>query len=112
MSDSASCRCAFCVAALLNACDGATVTLTPAPVSCEAQACEVIAACTPTITEGIDFTTTSSCLDAGWTCADADACLAAVEALPCLSQPPTEDELVAATLAFRAVKRDCLGLDR
>lgn len=106
------CTCVACAAALVMACDGGAVVTITEPPSCEAQACETIAACTPTQTEGIDFTTASSCLEAGWTCSDVDACLAAVEALPCLSTPPTEAEAIAATLAFRAVKRDCLGLDR
>lgn len=80
------------------------------PVDCETAACERIAACTPSITEGIDFRSAETCLADGWTCVEPDACLAAVYALPCLSDPPNEDEAIAAARAFVAVKRACLGI--
>lgn len=103
----------YIIACVLAGCDAgaADEPQIGKPLDCEAAACEHIAACTPTVTEGIDFRTADTCMADGWTCIAPVACLRAVDALPCLSSPPTEDEVVAATLAFVAVKRDCLGIE-
>lgn len=99
---------------LLAACDpGAADEPTvgkPAPEpTCEQTACRHVADCSPTLTGGVDWRTPEACLASGWECYEPEACLAAVAALPCLSDPPTQDELDASTRAFVALRRECLG---
>lgn len=97
----------------LAACDpGAAepVVGKPAPKpTCEELACRHVADCSPTLTGGVDWRTPEACLADGWVCYEPEACLAAVAALPCLSEPPTQDELDATTRAFVAVRASCLG---
>lgn len=80
----------------------------PADATCEERACAYVAACSPVVTGGVDWRTSESCVGA-WTCADEGKCLAVVEALPCLSVPPTWDEIEASTRAMVALRRSCLG---
>lgn len=93
------------VTVALAACDA------PTEASCEERACEHVAACSPVVTGGVDWRTPETCLGA-WTCADEGACLAAVRALPCLSSPPTWDEIEANSRAMGAVRVACLGWSR
>lgn len=90
---------------MLTACADAP---TPQP-TCEEQACAHVAECSPVTTGGVDWRTTDACLASGWTCIEPDACLAAVAALPCLSTPPTWDEIEANSRALGAVRHACLG---
>lgn len=101
------CRCALCALVLVAGCDPEPPTL-----SCEEQACAHVAACSPVITGGVDWRTTEACLASDWTCAEPERCLAAVEALPCLSTPPTWEEIEASTFALVAVRQACLGAPR
>lgn len=86
-----------------------TAGITKPPPTCEEIACSHVADCSPTLTGGVDWRTSEACLADGWECYDAEACLAAVAALPCLSEPPTWEELEDNTRAFVEVRRACLG---
>ena len=96
----------------LVACDGSAQTEPDGTVKqppCEVVACRHVADCSPTITGGVDWRTEEACLASGWSCYEPEACLAAVAALPCLSEPPTDEEMDANTRAFVEVRRVCLG---
>lgn len=95
--------------ASLTACVLAACEPNPTPPTCEEQVCTRMASCSPVLTGVVDFRTPTSCLESDWTCSDPDACLAAVAAVPCLSNPPTEAEIDATSRALGAVRIACLG---
>lgn len=75
--------------------------------SCEEQACDHVVDCSPLTTAGWDWRTSEACL-ATFACGpEGDACLDAIAALPCLSSPPTWDEIEANTRALVAVREAC-----
>ena len=77
------------------------------PPSCEAMVCELVPACSPLTTGAWDWRSESACLRTFECGADVGACLDAVEALPCLSSPPTWAEIEASTWALDAVRDAC-----
>lgn len=112
------------VLAALVACDSAPAsepqigdTKPPPAPTCREIVCDVVPACAPVQTGGVDFTTEAACLDGSalWDpmpeCYEPEACLGAVAALPCPEDTaaPTQDELDALTRAFVEVRRSCLG---
>ncbi len=90
------------------ACDTDTAKPAPEP-TCEQLACAHVADCSPVQTGGVDWTSVPACLASGWACAEPEPCLDAVEALPCVSSPPTWEEIEANARAFTAVRHYCLG---
>lgn len=68
-------------------------------LTCEQQVCSYA------LTTGDwDWRSESACLDTFACGQDHDACLDAVLELPCLSDPPTDAELLAHTRAMKAVR--------
>lgn len=73
----------------------------------EQAACAYVPLCSPLTTGAWDWRDEGACL-ASFTCGAADgACLDALEAMPCLSEPPTYEEQVANLRALKLVKLAC-----
>lgn len=76
-------------------------------VSCVEQVCAHVPDCAPLTTQGWDWRTEAACLDTFDCGADADACLAAIDALQCLPESPTLDDVEAHTRAMVPVREAC-----
>lgn len=78
--------------------------------TCEAIACAHVPECSPLTAGAWDWRSEEACL-ASFACGDRpERCLEEIEALPCLSEPPTDDELNASTRAMKAVREACGAL--
>lgn len=75
--------------------------------SCEAIACAHVPDCSPLTTGAWDLRTEAACLES-FACGETpEACLDALLALPCLSDPPTWEEIEANTRALKLVREVC-----
>lgn len=75
--------------------------------SCVDQVCAHVPDCAPLTTQGWDWRSESACL-ASFDCgATPAACLAAIDALPCLPESPTLDDVEAHTRAMVPVREAC-----
>lgn len=77
--------------------------------TCEEEVCAYAPACGELTTGEWDWRSEQACLDTFACGQDPDACLEAVMALPCLSSPPTEEEVLAHTRSMKLVKDACMG---
>lgn len=75
--------------------------------SYKSQVCAHVPDCAPLTTQGWDWRTESACLDTFDCGATADACLAALDALPCLPAEPTLDDVEAHTHDMVSVREAC-----
>lgn len=75
--------------------------------SCEEQVCDHVVDCSPLTTAGWDWRSSDACIGTFACGPEGDACLAAIAALPCLSSPPTWEEIEANTRALVAVREAC-----
>lgn len=78
-----------------------------AEATCEERVCELVPTCSPLTTGTWDWRSETACLESFACGATPAECLLAVEQLPCLSQPPTWDELEAHTRAMVLVREAC-----
>lgn len=113
-------RTAILVACLV-ACDASEreptdgIVKPPPSPSCREVVCTHVPECAPVQTGGVDLTSQAACLDgsAQWRampeCYDAAACLAALDALPCLPESPTWDDIDATARAMAVVRDACIG---
>lgn len=76
-------------------------------LDCEQLVCAHVPYCSPLTTGGWEMTSEAACLDTFACGATPDACLDAMLALPCLSEPPTWDELEANTRALKLAREVC-----
>ena len=76
-------------------------------LTCEQEVCAHAPACGALTTGGWDWRSEEACLDTFACGADEVACLDAVLALPCLSDPPTDAELLEHTRSMKLVREAC-----
>ena len=92
----------------LIACLALTGCLDQHPATtCEQEVCSYAPACGALTTGEWDWRSEAACLDTFACGSDEDACLTAVLELPCLSNPPTEAEVLAHTRAMKLVRDAC-----
>ena len=80
---------------------------TPPVASCEDAVCAYVPTCSPLTTGAWDMRTEAACLDTFACGSKTDACEEAMLSLPCLSEPPTWDELEANTRALKLAREAC-----
>lgn len=74
---------------------------------CEQTACAYVPLCSPLTTGAWDWRSEAACL-ASFACgADDEACLGALEEMPCLSSLPTDAEINANLRALKLAKLAC-----
>lgn len=80
-------------------------------LTCEQQVCSYAPACSALTTGEWDWRSETACL-ATFDCGpEPGRCLDAVLELPCLSTPPTEEEVLANTRALKLVRERCGALE-
>lgn len=80
------------------------------PPTCEQQVCAYVPDCSPLTAGEWDWRSEAACLDTFDCGPTPDRCLDAVMELPCLSTPPTWEELEANTRAMKLTRERCGAL--